>query len=423
MHMGTPPDAENFDAPYSRIVDRDRFGNGVRKMKTNSNTKWFPTIVIGGGQAGLAVGYHLAKRGLDFQILDASIHIGDAWRNRWDSLRLFNPARYAGLPGLRFPGRGDAFPTKDQVADYLVAYAERFKLPVRNGVRIDRLWKEGDRFMLAAGDERFEADNVVIAMANYQLPRIPAFARELRREIVQMHANEYRNPSQLQQGGVLVVGIGNSGADIGIEVARTHETWLSGKESGHIPWQIESFFARYFLVRLMRFMGHHIMTVKTPLGRKMRPKMLSSASPLVRVKPWDLDSAGIVRVPRVSGVTDGLPLLEDGRVLDVKNVIWCTGYQHNFPWIDLPVFEEHGEPVHQLGIVKKIPGLYFVGLHFLYSMTSATLMGVGRDAKRIADAIASRIPEGVDETTEQVKPDGDRTRKLPRPSLSRDPIW
>jgi putative flavoprotein involved in K+ transport len=364
-------------------------------MKRNLNAKRFPTIVIGGGQAGLAVGYHLAKRGIGFQILDSSLHVGDAWRNRWDSLRLFNPARYAGLPGLRFPGRGDAFPTKDEMADYLVGYAQRFRLPVQNGIRVDRLWKEGDRFVLAAGQERFESDNVVVAMANYQLPRIPAFARDLDRGIVQMHANEYRNPSQLQQGGVLIVGVGNSGADIGIEVARTHQTWISGKESGHIPWQIESFFARFLLVRLVRFLGHHILTVKTPIGRKLRPKMLFSAAPLVRVKPYDLDNAGIVRVPRVAGVSDGLPLLEDGRVLDVKNVIWCTGYHHGFPWIDLPAFGENGEPVHELGIVKKIPGLYFVGLHFLYSMTSATLMGIGRDAKRIANAIGSRTQEGA----------------------------
>src|SRR5262245_27332397 len=187
-------------------------------MTRNLNTKWFPTIVIGGGQAGLAVGYHLSRRGLPFKILDSGLHIGDAWRNRWDSLRLFNPARYAGLPGLPFPGRGDAFPTKDQMADYLVEYAQRFRLPVQNGVRVDRLWKEGDRFIMVAGEQRFESNNVIVAMANYQVPRVPSFAEDLDRSIVQMHASEYRNPSQLQPGGVLIVGVGNSGADIGLEV-------------------------------------------------------------------------------------------------------------------------------------------------------------------------------------------------------------
>ena len=359
-------------------------------MNSNPTAKRIHTIVIGGGQAGLSVGYYLAQRGLSFQVLDANRHVGDAWRNRWDSLRLFNPARYAGLPGLPFPARGDTFPTKDQMADYLSDYAQRFDLPVRNGVKVDRLWREGERFVMTAGQHRFEADNVVVAMANYQVPRVPAFAREFDREIVQLHSQEYKNPSQLREGGVLIVGAGNSGADIGVEIAGSHPTWLAGKESGHIPWPIESFISRYFLVRLVRFMGHHILTVKTRLGRKLRPKLLSRATPLVRVKPKGLVAAGIVRVPRVTGVKDGQPLLEDGRTLDVKNVIWCTGYHHDFPWIDLPVFGPDGEPDHQLGTVAKVPGLYFVGLHFLYSMTSATLMGVGRDAERVVRAIASR---------------------------------
>ena len=170
------------------------------------------TIVIGGGQAGLAVGYHLAKRGIPFLILDANQQVGDSWRNRWDSLRLFTPARYAGLPGLRFPGRGDIAPTKEQTADYLMEYARHFNLPVQNGVRVDRLWKEGNRFVMTAGKQRFEAENVVVAMANYQVPKVPTFAKSLDPEIVQLHSYEYRNPTQLQDGGVLVVGLGNSGA-------------------------------------------------------------------------------------------------------------------------------------------------------------------------------------------------------------------
>ena len=364
-------------------------------MTSDYNSTRTHTIVVGGGQAGLSVGYHLAKRGIPFLILDANQRIGDAWRNRWDSLRLFTPARYAGLPGLRFPARGDTFPTKEQVADYLVDYARRLHLPVRNGVRVDRLWKEDGRFVLTSGNQRFQSENVVVAMANYQEPRVAAFAHDLDPGIVQLHSQQYRNPSQLQEGGVLIVGVGNSGADIGIEVARSHPTWISGKESGHIPWPIESFIARFFLVRLVRFLGHHILTVRTPVGRKLRPKLLSSTTPLVRVKPEDLTKAGIEYVPRVVGVRNGLPLLADDRTPDVRNVIWCTGYQHGFPWIDLPIFGESGDPIHDRGIVKKVPGMYFVGLHFLYSMTSATLLGVGRDAGRIVKAIASRTPLGA----------------------------
>ena len=361
----------------------------VKEMKNRYNSQRIETIVIGGGQAGLAVGYHLAKRHLPFLILDANQRVGDAWRNRWDSLRLFNPARYAGLPGLAFPARGDSFPTKDQMADYLANYAKRFVLPVRNGIKVDRLWKEGDRFIMTSRRERFESENVVVAMANYQVPRVPAFARDLDPGIVQFHSHEYRNPSQLQEGGVLVVGVGNSGADIAIEVARSHQTWLSGKESGHIPWPIDSVISRFFLVRLVRFFGHHILTVATPIGRKLRPKLLSTATPLVRVKPKDLIDAGVESVSRVVGVRNGRPLLADGRTLDVQNVIWCTGYEHGFPWIDLPLSEDHGLPLHERGIVANVPGLYFVGLHFLYSMTSATLMGIGRDAARVVKAIDS----------------------------------
>uniref|UniRef100_Q024W9 Potassium transporter (Trk family) n=1 Tax=Solibacter usitatus (strain Ellin6076) TaxID=234267 RepID=Q024W9_SOLUE len=348
------------------------------------------TIVIGGGQAGLSVGFHLAKLGLPFQILDANERVGDAWRKRWDSLRVFHPARYVGLPGMRFPGRGDAFPTKDQMADYLVEYARRFRLPVRNGIKVNRLWKEADQFVIAAGDQVIRSENVVVAMANYQQPRVPAFAAELDPAIVQLHSHEYRNLSQLREGGVLVVGAGNSGAEIAIEAARSHPTWISGQESGHIPWQNDGFIGRFFLVRLLRFFYHHILTVKTPLGRKLRPKLIAATAPLIRVKPEGLTGCGVTRVPRMAGVRTGLPLLADGSTLDVKNVIWCTGYHRGFGWIELPIFQENGEPEHEEGTVRSVPGMYFVGLHFLYSMTSASLVGVGRDAERVAKAIASR---------------------------------
>jgi putative flavoprotein involved in K+ transport len=364
-------------------------------MRSGADITRVQTIVIGGGQAGLAVGYYLRKRSLPFLILDANQRVGDAWRNRWDSLRLFTPARYA-LPGLRFPARGDSFPTKDQVADYLSQYAQKFDLHVKNGVRVNRLVRRGNRFLIEAGSERFESENVVVAMANYQEPHTPDFARDLDPDIVQMHSHTYRNPSQLRPGNVLVVGLGNSGGDIAIDVARSHRTLVSGKETGHIPWAIDTYVARNLFMRLIRILGHYILSVKTPMGRKARPKMLHQATPLIRVKPKDLESAGIERVPRTVGVKDGLPLLADGCKLDVQNVIWCTGYQHGFPWIDLPIFDEDGgDPIHDEGIVKNVPGLYFVGLHFLYAMSSASFVGVGRDARRIADAVERRVRSGA----------------------------
>lgn len=361
------------------------------------------TIVIGGGQAGLAVGYHLSQRGIPFEILDAYPRIGDAWRNRWDSLRLFTTARYVGLPGLQFPASGDTFPTKDEMADYLELYAKHFHLSVQNGMKVDRLSKRGGRFVVEAGSRRLEADQVVVAMANYQVPKRPDFAKNLDPKIVQLHSHEYRNPSQLQEGGVLIVGVGNSGADIGMEVVRTHPTWISGKEAGVVPFQIEGVLGRFVFARLVRFAFHHVLTLGTPIGRRLRPKMLHDSSPLVRVKPKDLKNAGIKRVPRVVGVRDGWPLMEDGHTLDVRNVIWCTGYAPGFSWIDLPIFDESGLPRHERGIVSSMPGLYFVGLHFLYALSSATVMGIGRDAEHIAKAVERRAHITMNEEREHFR--------------------
>jgi putative flavoprotein involved in K+ transport len=351
------------------------------------------TLVVGGGQAGLAVGYYLAQRDLPFVILDSNERIGDSWRKRWDSLRLFTPARYNALPGMAFPGPARVFSTKDEVADYLEAYAARFELPLRTGIRVGRLSRNGTAFMVEAEDRRFAADNVVVAMGSDQVPRMPTFADQLDPGIVQLHSCEYRNPAQLQEGSVLVVGVGNSGGEIAIEVVKEHAAWLAGKETGHVPFRIERAPARFvFLPLLFRFIGHRVLTVRTPMGRRVRPKLLSHGAPLVRVKPNDLAAAGVERVPRVVDVRGGLPLLEDGRVLETANVIWCTGFRPDFSWIDLPVFGEEDEPIepiHHRGVVPHEPGLYFVGLFFLYAMSSGFLPGVGRDAAHIVKAIAS----------------------------------
>jgi putative flavoprotein involved in K+ transport len=348
-------------------------------------------IVIGAGQAGLSVGYHLARRGVSFVILDAQKRIGDVWRRRWDSLRLFSPARFDGLDGMPFPAPPHSFPTKDQMADYLEAYVAHFRLPVRTGVKVDGLTRQGDRYLVTSGDARYEADQVVVAMANYQKPRIPAFAPELDSRIVQLHALDYRNPSQLRPGGVLIAGAGNSGSEIGLELARHgHRIWMSGRDVGHIPFRIESLTARLLLPVLFRGVFHRLLTVRTRPGRKAQAKAHSQGAPLIRNKPQDLAAAGIERVPRVARVQEGMPVLEDGRALDVANVVWCTGFHPGFSWIDLPVFDEHGEPRQVRGVVESEPGLYFVGLHFLYAMSSTMIHGVGRDARYVAEHIACR---------------------------------
>jgi putative flavoprotein involved in K+ transport len=356
------------------------------------------TIVIGGGQAGLSVGYHLARRGLPFLILDANERIGDVWRRRWDSLRLFTPARYDGLDGLPFPAPPNTFPTKDEMADYLETYAGTFELPVLTGIAVDRLTKVGERYHLEAGDRRFEASNVVVAIGTYQRPKVPAWAIELSPGIVQFHSVDYRRPDQLQPGDVLLVGAGNSGSEIATELARDHRVWMAGRDTGQIPFRIERWFGRTIGVRfVLRVVFRRILTVWTPIGRKLRPRVLTVGGPLIRVKTRDLAAAGVERVPRVVGAVDGSPELADGQVLDVANVIWCTGFEPGFSWIDLPIHGEH-EPQHEAGIVPTHPGLYFVGLHFLSAMSSEMIHGVGDDAARIVGHLADRMASAARES-------------------------
>ena len=359
------------------------------------------TVVIGGGQAGLAVGRELQKRDRDFVILDACPRVGDAWRRRWDSLVMFTTARYCGLPGLRFPKRASSCPTKDEMADYLESYAKHFNLPLRTSTRVAHLGRHGSQFVVTTTDGvTIEANNVVVAMSNHQQPHPPAFASRLDPRIVQVHSFDYRNLAQLAKGKVLVVGVGNSGADIALEVAREHPTVLAGKESGHIPPRIDTFVARNIVVRFVRFLFHHVFTVRTPIGRKVRPHFQDEAAPLIRVKPKDFVRADIQRVGRIVDVRDGLPVTDTGEALEVENVIWCTGLRPGFSWIDLPVLGARQEPHHDRGIVESEPGLYFVGLEFLYALSSATIIGVARDAKRVVKHLcahrpAEMVPEGA----------------------------
>jgi len=256
-------------------------------------------------------------------------------------------------------------------------------------VRVHRVARDGDGFLVSAGDRAFEAENVVVAMSSFQDPFVPEFAGELDPGIVQLHSYDYRNPGELREGGVLVVGASNSGSEIAMELARTRRIWMSGRDTGHVPFRIEGLASRLLLARLvLRVAFHRVLTVRTPMGRKMRAKSISEGGALVRVKPKDLAAAGVERVPRTVGVKDGRPVLEDGRVLDVANVVWCTGFRNRFSWIDLPVHGEH-EPRHERGVVASEPGLYFVGLEFLYSVSSEMIHGVGRDARRIARSIAA----------------------------------
>jgi putative flavoprotein involved in K+ transport len=347
------------------------------------------TVIIGGGQAGLTAAYHLAKRGLPFLILDANERIGDAWRNRWDSLRLFTPALFSRLPGKRLDMPNWSFPTKDEMADYLESYAGQFDLPVETSVRVDRLEKADGRFVITAGEAAYEAENVIVATGAHNIPKTPGFAAELDPRIVQLHSSAYRNPSQLQAGDVLLVGAGNSGAELAVELCHSHRVFLAGPKISEIPVRHGTLRFRPGF-RVFRFLGHRVLKRSNAFGRKLGTKLIAEPDPLIRTRSKDLDKAGVERVPRVSGVEAGRPVLEDGRVLDVANVVWCTGFRTDFGWIDLSVFDEGGEPRHDRGVVESHPGLYFLGLIFLYSFSSDVLPSRGRDAEYIAKHIASR---------------------------------
>jgi putative flavoprotein involved in K+ transport len=344
----------------------------------------YETIVIGGGQAGLSVGYHLKRERRSFVILDRNDRVGDSWRTRWDSLRLYSPAFRDGLPGMAFPAPPASYPTAREMGDYLESYATDFRLPVRNGVAVDELGKDDGRYIVRAGAATFEAENVVLATGVFQKPHIPELAGELDPSITQLHSSDYRNPSQLQPGPVLVVGASHSGSDIAFEASASHPVVLSGKDNGQIPVPIESRRGR-MLFRTLFFAGSRVLTVDTPIGRKVRPEVRHGGGPLLRYRRKDLQRAGVERVlARTVGVDGGRPVLDDGRVLDVRNVVWSTGFRPDYSWIRLPfAIGDDGYPEQYRGVISSSPGLYVVGLPFLHSFTSMLIGGAAGDAERV----------------------------------------
>lgn len=353
------------------------------------------TIVVGGGQAGLSVGYHLRKKGRTFLILDDRARTGDNWRRHWDSLRLYSPARYDGLPGMRFPGSRRAFPTKDQVADYLETYATTFDLPVEHGVRVKSLTSGNGAggYLLDCGDRTFTADAVVVATGTFGTRAyVPPFSTELDPAITQLHSVDYQRPDQLPPGPVLVVGASHSGADIAFEAARDHHTILCGHSNGEIPVPLESRRARVAFPVLW-FLARRVFTLRTPIGRKMRPEIRTHGGPLLRVQADDLAAAGVERITeRVTGVRDGKPVLDGSRVLDVATVVWCTGFRQDFGWIRLPVpvLGDDGWPLEERGVVASSPGLYFTGLAFQSAFSSMLVGGAGTDAEHVVRHLTAR---------------------------------
>jgi putative flavoprotein involved in K+ transport len=350
-----------------------------------SRIESYDTIIVGGGQAGLAAGYHLAQRDADFVILDSAERVGDSWRHRWDSLRLFTPAAYSGLPGMGFPAAPMHLPDKDEVADYLERYAQRFDLPVRGDTRVDSLGWDGERYVLSSGRTIYQANSVIVATGPFQRPRVPSLASQLPRSIHQIHSSEYRNPLELPTGSVLVVGVGNSGAQIALELAASRQVWLSGRESGYLRRRVlgRDIYKWIWPVFTM-------FSADTRIGRRMRDRSRTTTDPLIGIQPSQLSTAGITRVGKLAEVRDGVPYCE-GIPIDPDVVVWSTGFTPDYSWIRLPIFGDDGYPRHERGAALGAPGLYFLGLRFQHRRTSALIGGVGADAAYVADLISQSL--------------------------------
>jgi putative flavoprotein involved in K+ transport len=351
----------------------------------------YETVVIGGGQSGLAAGHHLARRGIDFVVLEGADRIGDVWRSRWDSLRLYSPAKYDTLPGMPFPGPGHAFPTARQMGDYLESYAAQAKLPIRTCVTATQVRADGDGYVVETSDGPIAARQVIVATGPFQHPHVPEVARELDPAIRQIHSADYHRPEQLADGPVLVVGLGHSGADLAHEAAVAgHRTIVAGTARGQLPFSVDSRRAR-LTWPVMRLLATNLLTLRTPIGRKMASIIRMGGGPLLRYRRQELLAAG-VELPsaRLVGVKDGQPQLADGSIHDVATVVWCTGFRPDFAWVEAAALDDHGWPIQERGLATGAPALYFLGMPFLFGFTSMLVLGADRDAGFVADAVARR---------------------------------
>jgi putative flavoprotein involved in K+ transport len=340
----------------------------------------FEVAVIGGGQAGLAVGYFLAKQGRHFTILEASGSIGAAWRSRWDSLVLFTPRRYDSLPGLPFPGDPDGYPGRDEVITYLEKHASTFGLPVQLNSAVESAASGDDAFILNLGARTLEADQVVVATGPFQVPNVPAFAADLASDVVQMHSTGYRRPSDVPEGTVVVVGGGNTGFQIAKELSATHSVHLAiGSRQTPLPQRLLGRDLFWWLTKT----GLIKKTADSRIGRRARDR-----DTLIGSSTRDVKRHGVDVDPRVVGVSGGAVTFEDGRELNVDAVIWATGYRYEFGWIDLPVFDQNGAVLHHRGVTD-VPGLFFLGLTWQLTRGSALLGWVKDDAEFISERIAA----------------------------------
>jgi putative flavoprotein involved in K+ transport len=336
-------------------------------------------IVVGGGQAGLAIGYFLAQQGCNFAILEAAEEPAAAWRARWDSLKLFTPARYSGLPGLPFPGDPDAYPGRDDVAVYLTEYARRFALPVTLGGCVRSIRRADGRYLVEVDGRSRTADQVVVATGPFQVPFVPPIADQFGQDVFQLHSTRYRAPGDLPDGPVLVVGGGNTGFQIAEELSATREVHLSiGSRQTPLPQRILGRDLFWYLEKI----GAMRKSADTRIGRR-----LAGRDTLIGSNPRALRKRHGVRLhPRAVEASGRTVRFSDGSGLDVGAVIWASGFRNDHSWIDAPIFDDRPRIVHRRGVTDSA-GLYFLGLTWQHTRGSALIGWVGDDAAYIADHI------------------------------------
>jgi putative flavoprotein involved in K+ transport len=354
----------------------------------------FHVVVIGAGQAGLAIGYFLALQSRRFVILDRASSIGAAWRERWETLTLFTPRRYSALPGLPSPGDPDGYPTRDEVIAYLERYAETYQLPFELNTEVKQLERGDDgRFRLHVEDRTITADQVVVATGPFQTPYVPKLGEKLADDVFRTHAVGYRRPGEVPQGTVLVVGGGNTGFQIAKELSATHKVVLSvGSRQKPLPQRLLGRDLFWWLTKL----GILDKTVDSRLGRK-----LSTRDTLIGSSPRELERRhGVELKPRAIDADGHTVRFEGSREIEVDAVIWATGYRADYSWIKVPTFDSDGRLRHRRGVTD-VPGLYFLGLTWQYTRGSALIGWVKDDAEFIAERIAefetskAALPEGT----------------------------
>jgi putative flavoprotein involved in K+ transport len=356
-------------------------GSSAERDVADKPTSSYEVVVVGAGQAGLAMGYFLRRQGRRFVILERAGQIASAWRERWDSLTLFTPRRYSGLPGLPFPGDPDGYPTRNEAIAYLERYAATFDLPIELNSDVKKLDLADDgRFRLEVDGRTITADQVVVATGPFQTPYVPKLAELLADDVFQTHAVGYRRADKVPPGKVLVVGGGNTGFQIAKELSATHTVVLSvGSRQTPLPQRLLGRDLFWWLTKV-RILDK---SVETRLGRR-----LSTRETLIGSSPRELKKRhGVELKPRVVNADDHTVRFQDGGELEVSAVIWATGYRPDYSWIKLPIFDQDGRVRHRRGI-SDVPGLYFLGLTWLHTRGSALIGWVKEDAEFIAERIA-----------------------------------